>query len=143
MGLVNRDRVGGDDFIELAEVVVDQPAIEIEHELLSFRINRMHKAEIAIEDIFVVIVDRLHHLVTAPEGACEACYARFALITIEDGLKIEIECPRTDAAAVHGAQYLCVANGIEPELFWNAVVHELDDFARGVVRLLGFDEIEV
>ena len=58
---MNSDCIGGDDLIELAEVVVDQPAIEIEYELLSFRINRMHEAEIAIEDIFVVVVDRLHH----------------------------------------------------------------------------------
>jgi hypothetical protein len=65
--LVNSNRVGGEDFIEFAKVIVDQPAIEIEHELLSFRINRVHEAEIAAEDLFVIIVDRLHHFVAAPE----------------------------------------------------------------------------
>jgi transposase len=67
LGLVNGDRIGGDDLIELAEVVVDQPAIKVEHELLGLRVNRLNEPEVAIEDIFVVVVDGLHHLVAAPK----------------------------------------------------------------------------
>src|SRR3984957_7124914 len=141
--LVNSDRIGGDDLIEFAEVILDQPAIVIEHELLSIRVNRTAEAEIAVEDLFVVVVDRLHHLIAAPERASEAGDHRFALITIQSGLKVEIERPRTDAASVHGAEHLYLADGIESELCRNAVVHELDDFAGGVVGLLGFNEIEV
>ena len=54
---MNSDRIGGDDFIEFAEVIIDQPAIEIDHQLLGLQVNRLHEAEIAIEDIFVVVVD--------------------------------------------------------------------------------------
>src|SRR5713101_2279355 len=45
--LVNADRIGRDDLIELAEVVVDQAAIEIEHQLLGLRVNCMNETAIA------------------------------------------------------------------------------------------------
>ena len=95
------------------------------------------KPEITIEDIFVVVVDRLHHLVAAPEGASEAGDRRFALITIQCGLKVKVKRPRTEPAPVHWAEHLYLANRIEAESCRNAVVHELDDFARGVVGLSG------
>ena len=48
-----------------------------------------------LEDIFVVVVDGLHHLVATPERASEADHRRRALIAVECRLKINVKCPRT------------------------------------------------
>jgi hypothetical protein len=47
--LVNRDRISGDDLIKLAEVVIDQPAIEIDHQLLGFQVNRLNEPKVTIK----------------------------------------------------------------------------------------------
>jgi hypothetical protein len=54
---------------------------------------------------------------------------RFVLITVEGGLTVEIECPRTEPAPVHWAEHLHLADWIEAEPCRDAAVHELDDLA--------------
>ena len=55
----------------------------------------------------------------------------------------KVECPRTEPAPVHWAEHLHLANRIEAEALRDAAACELDDLASGVVRLIGFDPIEV
>jgi hypothetical protein len=73
--------------------------------------------------------DRLNGQPQEREGPAEALNLTFAG-RIQRGLKLDVEGAGTDAAPVHRAQHLDIADGIEPEAAPNA------GFQRPRVRLL-------
>ena len=139
---VDGGRVGRNQRVEFAEAVGDGAAVEAGGELASVGIDVVDVADVAVIDFLVVVVLDLHDLVAGREGPAEAFDLALAG-GIERGLQFDIERAGADAAAVHRAQHLDVADGIETEPLRDARLHQFDDPRHrgfGIVRL---HEIEV
>ena len=105
-------------------------------------INIVDIADVAVIDLLVVVVLDLHHLVAGRKGPAEPLDLALAG-GIQRRLQFDVERARTDAAAVHRAQNLDVANGIEAEALGDPCLHQLDDALHGGFRVVRLHEVEV
>src|SRR5271155_4563118 len=135
-------RVGEYQLVELAEAVSNFAAVEISDELALLHIDTRHDTEIAVIDLLVVIVLDLHDLVARAEGPAEALDADLAG-RVQLFLKFDIERTSTEAAPVHRAEHLDVANGIEPEALWYTLPHDRQQLSHSLFRVRRVDEVEV
>jgi hypothetical protein len=142
LALVNGRSVRGDEHVELAESVCDGPAIEARNDLAGIGINVVDISDIAVVDLFVVVVLDLHDLVTRGEGPAEAFDLALAG-RIQCGLKLDIERSSSDAATVHRTKHLDVADGIKAKPFWDAGFHKFDDQWDSGFGIVCLNEIEV
>jgi hypothetical protein len=93
---VDCDGVGEGEFIEFSERVVDIALIESNDEFLFDRIDGVDGADIAIENLLVVIIFQLHDLVTNLEAPTEAVDMGFVRACGVQGL-LEVEVKFPDA----------------------------------------------
>ena len=77
LGFVNGDGVSQGEFVELAIIVNHLATFELDAELAFDRIDLSDLADVAIENLFVVIVFGLNHLVANAEVRAEFFDARF------------------------------------------------------------------
>src|SRR6266702_1525413 len=66
LAFVYRHRPGKGQLREIGIVVAHLPLAELHHDLLLFQINRCNRAQVAIEDFSLVVIDLLDHAVTDP-----------------------------------------------------------------------------
>src|SRR5262249_15121468 len=72
LALVNGRRVGWHQHIEFAKAITDRAAIESHSNLTNLGINAIDGANVAVVNLFVVVVLDLHHLITGCKGPAES-----------------------------------------------------------------------
>ena len=81
LAFVNRQRIGGLELVELAGFVFDRAlGIEADVQLHGIGVDGGDVADVAIEDLFVVVVVRLDDLVADAEGRLKALDLEFDLV---------------------------------------------------------------
>jgi hypothetical protein len=98
--------------------------VQVGGQLPEFRIDVGHEADVAVVDLLVVVVLDLHDLVPRREGPAKALDLPWPR-RVESGLEFDVERSRADAPAVHRAQHLDVADGIEAEASGDAGLRQL------------------
>ena len=76
--LVDRDRIGQGDLVQLPEVVLNQPFVEAHCDLLLDGINALDDPDVAVEHVLVVVVLGLDDLVADLEPPSEPLDAGLA-----------------------------------------------------------------
>ena len=102
LAFVDRRGVSENELIKFAKAKRDFPAIELSDELAFLDVDARYDAEIAVIDVFVVVVLDLHDLVARAEGPAEAFDADLAR-RVQRRLQLDVEGTGTEAAAVHRA----------------------------------------
>jgi len=144
LGLVHGHGVGGDDLVEFAEVVDHRASIEVDGEFLFEFIKGGDPADVAVEDVLVVVVAGLQDLVAAAEPDPEFLDPRDAFgWGIEGFLEDVVEFADAEGAAVLRSEDLDVADGIEFEPGGDPVADDLEERAGDGSGILAFDEVEV
>src|ERR1700720_4396273 len=142
LALVDRRGVGRPQRIEFAEAVGDSAAVETGGEFASVGIDIVDVADVAVVDVFVVVVLDLHDLVAGGEGPTETLDLALAG-GVQRRLKFDIQRAGSDATAVHRAQHLNVTDGIEAEAQGDARLHQFDDPRHGGFGIVRLHKIEV
>jgi hypothetical protein len=101
LALVDGRRIGRHQGVELAKAVGDRTPIETGGEFAVVRLNTVHVADVAVIDLFVVIVLDLHDLVAGRECPAEPLDLAFAR-RIQRRLKLDVEGAGADTASVAG-----------------------------------------
>ena len=118
LAFVNGDSVGKFELVEFAELVGDLPLAEPNAHLLLFLVDCADAADIAVKDLFIVVIRCLDDLVSDAEEISEALILLAVLaVGIERGLKTRVEFTDSEAPAVHRAEDLDVLDGIDPQVF--------------------------
>jgi len=142
LAFVNCRGVSRNQRVEFSETIGDGAAVETGDQLTSVGVDIVDVTDVAIVDLFIVIVLDLHDLVAGREGPAEAPH--FSLAGgIERRLQFDVERARADAAPVHRAQHLDVSNGLEPEALGDARFHQFDDPRHGRFWIVGLNEEKI
>ena len=107
-------------------------------------IHAAHEADVAVENILVVIVDSLHDLVPGPVG--DAKQPPLGLLIgsrIEPGLHALIERAHPCRAAIDRSQHLDLAQRIQPKLLRDAFGNHLHHPVGGRLGILGGEQEEI
>ena len=142
LALVDGRGIGRHQHVEFAKSVGDGPAVKAGDDLAGVGIDVVDIADVAVVDLLVVVVLDLHDLVAGGEGPAEPLDLAIAG-GIERGLQLDVQRPCTHAAAVHRAEHLDVADGIEAEPFGDPRLHQLDDARHGGLGIVRLHEVEV
>ena len=105
------------------------------------QIHLRHQAHVAVEDVLVVVVLRLHHAVAFAEFPPEALDVDSA--RIQRGLHDRVQVPRAQFALLHRGQDLHVAHRVEPELPRDRLAHQLADQLHAALGRLRLHEEEI
>src|SRR5581483_4223070 len=98
-------------------------------------------ADIPVEHVLVVVVDRLNHLVASDKAPAEFFNDRFyGPRRIEFILEPLIQFTDAEGTAIHGTKHLYIADGIEFEPGGNAISHHVGERADGFIGLVPVDE---
>src|SRR5262249_39802358 len=130
LALVDGHGVGRHQGVQLAEAVDYGTPIEAGSELALIKVDIHDIADIAVVDLFVVIVLDLHHLVAGREGPAESLDLTF-VGRIQGRLQFDIQGARTNAAPVHGTQHLDILDGVQAEAARNPGSYQLDNAGNG------------
>ncbi len=76
LALVYADGVGQDKLVQLLKGVSEAAIIESYQQLLILGRDLFDISHISVEDVFIVVVHHLEHLVPLPEGGAETFYGR-------------------------------------------------------------------
>jgi hypothetical protein len=142
LAFVNGRRVSGHQHVEFAKAVSDGSAVKAGSDLACIGVDIVDISDIAVINFLVIIVLDLHDFVTRGEGPAEPLH--FAIAGgIEGGLQFNVQRPRTHPTAIHRAEDLDVADGIEAEAFGDSRPHQFDDTADGGFRIVRLHEVKV
>ena len=128
--------------VEFVRSVEHLAAVDVDGHVAEFRVDRVHEPDVAVVDVLVVVVLDLHDLVADGEGRPEP-HHRLGRPRVEHALQFEIQRPRPERAAVHRAQHLHVAHGVQAEPLRNALGDDLDDLRHLLLGGLDLDDVEV
>src|SRR5258708_5326031 len=126
LALVDGRRIGRDQCVKFTESIGHGTAIETRGEFTGVGIDSVDIADVAIVDVLVIVILDLHDLVTRSEGPAEPFDFQIAG-GIESGLQFDVERSRADTSAVHRAENLNIANGVESESSRDPGLHQFDD----------------
>src|SRR3974390_3763257 len=111
LAFVNGRRVGRHQHIELTESVCDGSAVEGHGELPRIGIEINDGADVAVVDLFLIVILNLHHLITRCKGPTESLDLAIAG-GMERCLQLNVKRSRTNTTAIHRTQPLAVTDGI-------------------------------
>jgi hypothetical protein len=106
---MHRGRIGQGHFIQFPDVVADDASVKVNLDLAVLDIDLGHTANVPLEDVLFVIIDRLNDFISRGIGPPKPCHTRRRL-RIEGLLEHRVEGTRTQAPTVHGCQDLHIAN---------------------------------
>src|ERR1700719_1866329 len=135
-------RVSEDDPVEFAERIGDRPSVESDRHLAEFEIDGSNEADVSVVDLFVIVILDLHDLVADGKGRPEFLDLWFSS-RIESPLQFDVQRTGAEPAAVHRAEHLDVAHGIEAEAAGDTFLDELDEPRDGNVRPGCLNEIKI
>src|SRR5438132_9726173 len=142
LALVDRGGISRNQHVEFTKSVGDGSAVETSDKFSRIRIDIVDVADVAVIDLLVVVVLDLHHLIAGREGPAEALDLTLTR-RVQRRLQFDVERSGADATAIHRAQNLDVANGIEAEAAGNLGLHQLDDTRYGGFGIIRLHEVEV
>src|SRR5882672_571054 len=117
-------------------------AVEAHDEFACVAIDSVDITDVAVVDVLVVVILDLHDLVTGGEGPAEPL--DFPVVGgIESGLQFNVERSGADTAAVHRAENLDVADGVEAEPPRDPGLDQLDDTLHRDLGLFDRHEVEI
>src|SRR5258706_3745384 len=117
-------------------------AVEAHDEFACVAIDSVDITDVAVVDVLVVVILDLHDLVTGGEGPAEPL--DFPVVGgIESGLQFDVERSGADTAAVHRAENLDVADGVEAEPPRDPGLDQLDDTLHRDLGLFDRHEVEI
>ena len=127
--LMDGGGVGQRQLVEFRVLVLDAVAIERDSQRPLLRVNILHRADVAVEHVLVVVVAYLHHAIapTVLESATRKAVAN----GIDSLLKGDIQVGGSHHTALHRGQHLDVVGAIAVSL-GNAVL----DYIYYVTRCL-------
>src|SRR5207247_3858710 len=108
----DRRGIGRHQRVEFAEAVGDGAAVETGGEFAGVGIDIVDVADVAVVDVLIVVVLDLHDLVARSEGPTKTLDLALAS-GVQRRLEFDIQRTGADATAVHRAQHLNVADGVE------------------------------
>src|SRR5271166_6110175 len=130
LALVDGGGVGGNQRIKFAEAVGHRTPVEARYEFARLGIDVVDGADVAVVDLLVVVILDLHDLVARGKGPAEPLDLAFAG-GVQHRLQFDVERTRADAAAVHWAEHLDVADRVQAEPLGGAGLHQLYDALNG------------
>ena len=134
---VNRNRVGEIDLIEFIDRVANDSAFVLDVRSLGFEVDCVNPTDVAVVDVFVVIVALCKvHPVAGELWRGVAC-------GVEGLLEDCVKALRPHAASVHRAQHLHIAHWVEAKASRNALCHDFEDPRLRVIAVAGLYEKEV
>ena len=142
LALVDGGGIGGNQRVELAEAVGHRAPVEAGHEFARLGIDVVDIADVAVVDLLVVVILDLHDLVAGRKGPAETLDLALAG-GVQRRLQFDVERTRANAAAVHRAEHLDVADGVQAEALGDAGLHQLQDALNGGLGIFGGNEVEV
>ena len=147
--LVDADAVGEGEVARLGALEVMLLAVELDHQLARAGVDRPHGADVAVEEVLVVVVPELDDLVARAELAAGGAHHLGPTVVpgpgrVECGLQLEVEVGHAGHALVHRSEYLHVVHGVRPlQLPRHELGAKLADLFETVLRRIGRDEREV
>src|SRR6516164_9352723 len=96
----------------------ERSPVENGAQFTGLRINILNVADVAVVDLLVVVILDLHRLVTGSKCPAESLHLALAC-WIQGCLKLDVEGAGTNAASVHRAKHLNVAERIKTEAPWD------------------------
>src|SRR5207253_9340329 len=118
--------------IRRAEFIRDLSAIEVDPQRLRLIIDGQSSADVAIENMLLIVVHRLQQFVADAKSPTVAIdlgngFTRSGGSRIQYFLKSGVEGSRAKRRAIHRSQDLNIAKGIQPESRWDALANKRDD----------------
>ena len=121
---MDRDGVSQFEFVEFAILVDDLPLAETHDELLLLPVHGADAPDVPVEDLLVVVVRGLDHLVAgAEEVPVGLIFVPVLASWIERRLQAQIQLLDAEASPVHGAEDLDPVDRVDPEMLRQAVAH--------------------
>jgi hypothetical protein len=118
------------------------PAVRFpNHRLGRCRVD-INLLDIAVVDFLVIIILDLHDLIARRNGPTETLDLAIAR-GVQHRLQFDVQRTRANAAAVHRAEHLDVADRVQAEAFGDAGLHQFQDALNGGLGLVGRNEVEV
>src|ERR1700684_2893067 len=96
----------------------------------------------SIVDFLVVIILDLHDLVARSKGLAEPLDLAFPG-GVQRRLQFDVERTRANSAAIHRAEHLDIADGVQAETLGDSSLHQLHDAWNGGLGILGRHKVEV
>ena len=138
---VNTDRIGQREFVGFAPIVLDCPIVNLHCQRLILQIDPRDISQIAVVDVFIVVVARLQHpIAQAEERARQLSLGFPGRGRIQFLLQLRIQRRDAGAAAIHGREDLNV-RWFHAEFVGNARADQIDDQFGGFIGVF-FDEEE-
>ena len=103
---MNRRRIGKDKLIELRNIIFHVSSVKVHREAPVLHIDRADDADIPVENLLVVIIADLHHLIA--EAIHNPSSFQTDASRIESLLQNEIQIRSADDAPLHGSEDLYV-----------------------------------
>lgn len=142
LGFMDRDGVGEGEVAHFHAFDFGYLAIEVDGEGRGLGVYGDDFTEVAIEDVFIVVVACLDDFIVDFEtGAADV--EVFGGSGVEGGLEGGIEIMDTGGAFMERDEDLDVHDGVDRGLFWDEVFVEGDDFRDAVIGVRGMDKLEV
>ena len=141
---VDRHAVRQRELIALHPVEGNVAPLEIDRQGVVNDVQPRYLPDVTVEHFFIVIVLRLHDLVTHAENLAKQGFFGFELGGgIEGGLQAVVEGTDPRGAAVHRCEDLDVPDGVEPEFGRNPFGDDVNGPIGGGGGFFGREEIEV
>ena len=119
LALVDGGGISGNQRVKLAEAVGHRPPVERRGQFARVGIDVDDIPDVANVDFLVVVIFDLHDLVAGRKGPAETLDFAFAG-GVQRRLQFDVERTRANAAAVHRAEHLDVADRVQAETLWDA-----------------------
>jgi len=142
---VDADTVGVGQLVGLRPIVLNGPPVHHHGHHLIGHVEAVNLPDIAIEDVFFVIVASLNHLVAHAEQGAHQPPLGFAtlLVRVEPFLQHVVQRRDADRAAVHRRQHLHIRERIEAEFGGDALLHDADQQLGGSLRVFLHEDEEI
>src|SRR4029077_1055064 len=130
--------------VQFPKVVLYSALVEADRDLMLGGVDALDSPDVAVENVLVVVVLGLEHLVAHPEPPPEPLnHILSRPHWIQCLLKGRVQFAHPERSSVHGAKNLNIADGIEPAAWRNPFLHQLDERGGDLLRFIPLDEVEI
>ena len=142
--LVNRDRVGQRQLIQLAKIVVHLAPVKIDKRLPFLGVDLRDVSDVAVERVLVVVVAGLDHPVANLKAGAKLLHeGHVRSRRIQRFLQSDVQLAHAQQAPMHRAQHLHILDRVQPELRRDALLDQVQQGRQGLLRILAFDKKEI
>src|SRR5262249_54614214 len=128
--------------IQFSDVIADNAPVKVDLNLAGFDIDLGHPSNIPVEDVLLVIIDRLHDFISRGIGPPKPGDA-WRRLRIEGRLEHAVERPSPETAPIHGGEHLHIANRMQPKALRNPLSHDTQQLGLDRFRTVRRNDIEV